>query len=61
MLLLFSVLWWEFSGYVWLANHVPPRQPSHQLWLFVGMAGFLMAAVGVPHAFDRTSILVGVG
>ena len=61
VLLLFGILWWMFSGYVWLANHVPPRAPSHKLLLFVGMAGFLIAAAGIPHAFDATGLVFGVG
>lgn len=61
VLLLFGILWWMFSGYVWLANHVPPRAPTLKLLLFVGMAGFLIAAVGIPHAFDATGVVFGVG
>lgn len=61
VLLLFGILWWMFDGYVWLGNHVPPRQPAQKLLLFVGMAGFLVAAVGVPHAFGDTGLVFGVG
>jgi low temperature requirement protein LtrA len=50
-----------YSGYVWLTNHVPPRRASQKLLLFTGMAGFLVAAVGVPHAFDQTGVLFGLG
>jgi low temperature requirement protein LtrA len=61
VLLLFGLLWWMFSGYVWLANHVPPRAPLHKLVLFCGMAGFLIAAVGVPLAFSSTGLVFGIG
>lgn len=61
VLLLFGILWWMFDGYVWLANHVPPREPVQKLLLFVGMAGFLTAAVGIPHAFDGTGWVFGTG
>ncbi|MGY0003982.1 low temperature requirement protein A [Micromonospora sp. I033] len=61
VLLLFGILWWMFDGYVWLANHVPPRLPAQKLLLFVGMVGFLLAAVAVPDAFDGTGLLFGVG
>jgi low temperature requirement protein LtrA len=61
VLLLFGILWWMFDGYVWLANHVPPRVPAQKLLLFVGMVGFLLAAVAVPDAFDGTGLLFGVG
>ncbi len=52
VLLLFSVLWWMYGGYAWLTNHVPPRRVSQKLLLFAGMAGFMVAAVGIPHVFE---------
>ncbi|MGC5022383.1 low temperature requirement protein A [Micromonospora sp. DT47] len=61
VLLLFGILWWMFDGYVWLANHVPPRLPAQKLLLFVGMAGFLIAAVGVPRAFAGSGVVFGAG
>jgi low temperature requirement protein LtrA len=61
VLLLFGLLWWMFSGYVWLANHVPPRTPPHKLVLFCGMTGFLIAAVGIPLAFSSTGLVFGIG
>jgi low temperature requirement protein LtrA len=61
VLLLFGILWWMFDGYVWLANHVPPKGPVQKLLLFVAMAGFLIAAVGMPHAFGETGVVFAVG
>ena len=61
VLLVFGVLWWMYGGYAWLTNHVPPRRPSQKLLLFAGMAGFLIAAVGIPHAFDGTGVVFGLG
>jgi low temperature requirement protein LtrA len=61
VLLLFGVLWWMYGGYAWLTNHVPPRRTSQKLLLFAGMAGFLIAAVAVPHAFGETGVLFGLG
>jgi len=60
-LLLFAVLWWMYTGYVWLTNHVPPRRAAQKLLLFAGMAGFFVAALGVPHAFDRSGLVFGAG
>jgi low temperature requirement protein LtrA len=60
VLLLFGVLWWMYGGYAWLTNHVPPRRTVQKLLLFAGMAGFLIAAVGVPHAFGA-GVLFGFG
>ncbi|MEO3926377.1 low temperature requirement protein A [Micromonosporaceae bacterium B7E4] len=61
VLLLFGILWWMVTGYVWLPNSVPPRRATQKLLLFAGMAGFLVAAVGVPEAFGRTGLVFGVG
>ena len=61
VLLIFGVLWWMYGGYAWLTNHVPPRRVSQKLLLFAGMAGFLVAAVSLPHAFDGTGIIFGLG
>jgi low temperature requirement protein LtrA len=61
VLLLFSVLWWMYGGYAWLTNHGPPRRVSQKLLLFAGMAGFMLAAVGIPHVSDSAGILFGAG
>ena len=61
VVLVFGVLWWMYGGYAWLTNHVPPRRVSQKLLLFGGMAGFLIAAVGIPHAFDGTGVIFGLG
>jgi low temperature requirement protein LtrA len=34
---------------------------SQKLLLFAGMAGFMIAAVGIPHVFDGTGIVFGAG
>lgn len=61
ILLLFGILWWMYGGYAWLTNHVPPRRVSQKLLLFAGMAGFLVAAVGMPRAFEGTGVVFGLG
>jgi low temperature requirement protein LtrA len=61
VLLLFGTLWWMYGGYAWLTNHVPPRRPIQKLLLFLGMVGFFIAALGIPHAFDRTGVVFGAG
>jgi low temperature requirement protein LtrA len=60
-LLVFGALWYMYSGYAWLTNHVPPRAPSRKLMLFAGMAGFFLAAMGIPRAFDGAGVLFGIG
>jgi low temperature requirement protein LtrA len=61
VLLLFGILWWMFDGYVWQANTVPPRVPVQKVLLFVAMAGFLIAAIGIPDAFGSTGMLFALG
>jgi low temperature requirement protein LtrA len=61
ILLVFGALWYMYGGYAWLTNHVPPRRGSQKLVLFGAMAGFFIAALGIPHAFDGTGVLFGVG
>jgi low temperature requirement protein LtrA len=61
LLLVFGVLWYMYTGHVWLANHVPPRRASQNLILFGSMAGLFLAAVAIPHAFDTAGVLFGVG
>jgi low temperature requirement protein LtrA len=61
ILLLFGILWWMFDGYIWLANHVPPVLPVQKILLFAAMAGFLISAVSIPHAFGDTGVVFAVG
>jgi low temperature requirement protein LtrA len=61
ILLVFGPLWYMYGGYAWLTNHVPPRRASQKLVLFGAMAGFFIAALGIPHAFAGTAALFGVG
>jgi low temperature requirement protein LtrA len=61
ILLVFGPVWYMYGGYAWLTNHVPPRRASQKLVLFGAMAGFFIAALGIPHAFDGTGVLFGIG
>ncbi|MGN9806853.1 low temperature requirement protein A [Micromonospora sp. L32] len=59
--LILGLLWYLYSGYAWLTNHVPPRRPARKLLLFGGMAGFLLTAVAIPDAFTGSGLLFGIG
>ncbi|MFE3204871.1 low temperature requirement protein A [Embleya sp. NPDC059237] len=61
VVLMLALIWWMYSGYVWLTNTVPPTTPLRQTLLMVGMAGFLVVALAVPHAFDGTGEAFGFG
>ncbi|WP_040777561.1 low temperature requirement protein A [Nocardia pneumoniae] len=59
--LLFGVIWWMYSGYVWLTNEVAPNSTSRRSWLMVGMFAFFVLALAIPDAFHGTGIAFGVG
>jgi low temperature requirement protein LtrA len=51
VLLIFGVLWWMYGGYAWLTNTRTPSLPTERLLLLLGMAGFLVIGLSIPHAF----------
>jgi low temperature requirement protein LtrA len=61
VVLIFVVLFWMYSGYVWLTNQVPPVTTASRLLLIAGMAGFLVCALAVPHAFDSDGLAFALG
>ncbi|NUU24606.1 MAG: low temperature requirement protein A [Streptomycetaceae bacterium] len=52
VVVMLAVIWWMYSGYVWLTNAVPPTTPTRRCLLMVGMAGYLVVALAIPHAFE---------
>ncbi len=61
VVLIFGNVWWMYGGYAWLTNAVPPREPAPRLLILVGMAGFLIVALAIPHAFGASGVLFGLG
>jgi low temperature requirement protein LtrA len=67
VLLVFGVLWWMYGGYAWLTNERTPTQTPERLLLLVGMAGFLVIGLSIPHAFGaagahgRDGLALGLG
>ncbi|WP_327035946.1 low temperature requirement protein A [Micromonospora ureilytica] len=59
--LILGLLWYLYTGYAWLNNHLPPRQTTTRLLLFAGMAGFLLSAVALPDALTGGGALFAVG
>ncbi|MEU1999064.1 low temperature requirement protein A [Nocardia gamkensis] len=59
--LLFGLVWWMYSGYVWLTNEVAPNSSSRRTWLLVGMFAFFVLALAIPDAFHGTGIAFGFG
>ena len=67
LLLVFGVLWWMYGGYAWLTNARTPSRAPERFLLMVGMAGFLVIGLSVPHAFGgagahgRDGLALGLG
>jgi low temperature requirement protein LtrA len=61
VLLVFGALWWMYGGYVWLSNARTPVRTPERLLMLVGMAGFLVIGLAIPHAFGRDGVAFGLG
>ncbi|MFG3619591.1 low temperature requirement protein A [Nocardia sp. NPDC047654] len=59
--LLFGLVWWMYSGYVWLTNEVAPNSSTRRTWLLVGMFAFFVLALAIPDAFHGTGLAFGIG
>jgi len=67
VLLIFGLLWWMYSGYVWLTNTRTPTRVPERLLLLLGMVGFLIVGLSIPEAFGgagmhgRDGLALGLG
>jgi low temperature requirement protein LtrA len=61
VVLLLSIIWWIYDGYVWLTNTVALDVLGHRLLLLGGMAGFLLMALAIPTTFDDGGVAFGLG
>ena len=67
VLLVFGVLWWMYGAYAWLTNSRTPVQTPERLLLLLGMAGFLIIGLSIPHSFGtpashgRDGLALGLG
>ena len=65
VLLIFGVLWWMYGGYAWLTNTRTPDRTPERVLLLVGMAGFLMVGLAIPHGFGpedaESGAVLGLG
>jgi low temperature requirement protein LtrA len=67
VLLVFGVLWWMYGAYAWLTNSRTPVQAPERLLLLLGMAGFLIIGLAIPHSFGtstshgRDGLALGLG
>jgi low temperature requirement protein LtrA len=56
-LLVLGALWWAWVGYAWLTSVVDPEEGVIRIAIFAAMAGFLVAALCVPGAFDESALV----
>jgi low temperature requirement protein LtrA len=56
-LIVLAILWWSWVGYAWLTSVVDPEEGAVRLVMFGAMAGLLVAALCVPHAFGSSAVL----
>ncbi|HEX2586256.1 MAG TPA: low temperature requirement protein A [Steroidobacteraceae bacterium] len=58
---IFVVMYWMYSAYVWLTNRVPPNSNFRKLLLVAGMSSFLTCALAIPKAFEQNSLAFAIG
>jgi low temperature requirement protein LtrA len=51
VVLMLGVIWWMYSGYVWLTNAVRTDRAERRALLLGGMGAYLILALAIPHAF----------
>ncbi|HZO36999.1 MAG TPA: low temperature requirement protein A [Solirubrobacteraceae bacterium] len=56
-LLALALLWWAWVGYAWLTSTVDPEEGVVKLVLMGAMAGLLVVALCVPHAYGSEAVL----
>ena len=54
VVLMLGVIWWMYGGYAWLTNTVVPDRAGRRMLLLGGMAGYLVLALSIPHAFSSS-------
>ncbi|MFJ4657468.1 low temperature requirement protein A [Nocardia sp. NPDC088792] len=59
--LMFAIIWWMYSGYVYLTNEVAPNSSSRRTFLLIGMFGFFVISIAIPHAFTGSGLAFGLG
>jgi low temperature requirement protein LtrA len=59
-LLVLTIIWWHYAGYVWLTNASGARDASMRVVLIAAMAGFLVMAVALPTIFGAGGLVFGL-
>jgi low temperature requirement protein LtrA len=56
-LLVLAALWWGWSAFAWLTNHVAGDDFRARIVVFVAMASMVLVALAVPEAFGDHALL----
>ncbi|MFG2819376.1 low temperature requirement protein A [Kitasatospora sp. NPDC048365] len=59
VLVMLAVIWWMYDAFIWLTNAMPPETHPRRGLLLLGMAGFLVISLTVPHAFEGSGAAFG--
>jgi len=59
-LLVLAAIWWAWTGYAWLTNHLEPEEGLVRAGMFAAMAAMLVIALAVPGSFADEAVLFGV-
>ncbi|MFF0613867.1 low temperature requirement protein A [Nocardia tengchongensis] len=59
--MMFALIWWMYSAYVFLTNEVAPNSSSRRTFLLLGMFGFFVIAMAIPSAFEGSGLAFGLG
>jgi len=59
--LVLLIVWWMYSGYIWLTSNVGTGRAAYRLLMFGGMGGFLLMALSIPHAFGEAGAAFALG
>jgi low temperature requirement protein LtrA len=60
-LLVLAALWWGWSAFAWLTNHVAGEDLQARLVVFLAMAAMVLVALGVPEAFGDHALVFALG
>lgn len=61
VVVLMALIWYIFEGYIWLTNTTKLTERSHQIFLTLGMVGFMLISVAIPEAYGKNGFIFGFG
>ncbi|WP_074033808.1 low temperature requirement protein A [Exiguobacterium sp. AT1b] len=56
-----ALIWYIFKGYIWLTNTTKLTRRNHQIFMTLGMIGFMLISVAIPKAYDQDGFIFRLG